>query len=222
MPERAIQSPSPNAAEADQDGLLLARVQSELAKGFEALSVVEHGVSVFGSARTPANHREYQLARSVASRLGREGFAVITGGGAGIMEAANRGARDVGALSVGLMIELPVPEQVNAYLDLPLRFHYFFTRKLMFVRYASAFVIFPGGFGTLDELFELAALVETGKVRAPPIVLVSREYWRPMLGWLRSFLLETGKISREDLDLFALADDEDEVAAAIAAASGRT
>jgi hypothetical protein len=189
--------------------------------GFELLAPVERGVSVFGSARTPPGDPDYSLARSVSARLGREGFAIITGGGAGIMEAANRGARDAGALSVGLIIELPVEEQVNSYLDLPLRFHYFFTRKLMFVRYASAFVIFPGGFGTLDETFELAALVQTGKVTVPPIVLVGREYWNSMLGWLRESVLEGGKIGPHDLELFVLADDEDEVSTAVAAASGR-
>ncbi len=214
-------SPRAQAAEADHNGLLLARVQAELAAGFEQLENVGRGVSVFGSARTPETDPDYQLARSVAGRLGREGFAIITGGGPGIMEAANRGARDAGALSVGLVIERLFDENVNAYLDLPVRFHYFFTRKLMFVRYASAFVIFPGGFGTLDELFELAALVQTGKVRVPPIVLVDRKYWQPMLGWLRESVLDGGKISEQELGLFALADDEDEVSAAVATASGR-
>jgi uncharacterized protein (TIGR00730 family) len=221
MKNRSIQSPSPQAAEADENDLLLARVHAELSAGFEQLAVVERGVSVFGSARTPAGDAEYELARSVSSRLGREGFAIITGGGGGIMEAANRGARDAGALSVGLMTEQPGAEGVNAFLDLPLRFHYFFTRKLMFVRYASAFVIFPGGFGTLDELFELAALVQRRRIMVPPIVLVSREYWRPLLAWLRDSTLDGGKISPQDLGLFALADDEGEVSAAVAAASGR-
>lgn len=221
MRERAIQSTSLRTAEADHDGLLLARVHAELSAGFERLAVVRRGVSVFGSARTPEADPDYRLARAVGARLGRDGFAIITGGGPGIMEAANRGARDAGALSVGLMIELPVQERVNAYLDLPLRFHYFFTRKLMFVRYASAFVIFPGGFGTLDELFELAALVQTGKVIAPPIVLVGRAYWRPLIGWLRDTVLGAGKISSGDLDLFALAEGEDEVSAAVRAAAGR-
>jgi hypothetical protein len=221
MHERAVQSPSPQAAEADPNELLLARVQAELAGGFERLAIVERGASVFGSARTPRGAPEYELARSVSARLGREGFAIITGAGPGIMEAANRGARDAGALSVGLEIELLDEERVNPYLDLRLRFHYFFTRKLMFVRYASAFVIFPGGFGTLDELFELARLVQTGKARVPPIVLVDRGYWRPMLGWLRESVLGAGNISSHDLKLFALADDPDEVAAAVAKASGR-
>jgi uncharacterized protein (TIGR00730 family) len=221
MERRAVQSPSPGSAEADQNELLLARVQAELKAGFEALGRVEHGVSVFGSARTQPGDPEYELARAVAARLGGQGFAIITGGGKGIMEAANRGARDASALSIGLVIELPVEERINSYLDVPLRFHYFFTRKLMFVRYASAFVIFPGGLGTLDEVFELAALVQTGKVRAPPIVLVDRAYWRPLIDWLRDTVERTGKISSGDLGLFAFADTEEEIVACVSDAAGR-
>ena len=197
------------------DALLTTRIQSELDSGFRKLAGVKRGVSVFGSARVSPADRDYQLARAVAARLGRDGYAVITGGGSGVMEAANRGARDVGALSVGL----PIAERLNRYLDVSLRFHYFLARKLMFVRYASAFVFFPGGFGTLDELFELAALAQSGSIGPASIVLIRREYWEPLFGWLRAGVLAAGNISRTDLDLFAFADDEDEAAACVATAS---
>ena len=199
------------------DGSLLAdRIQAELVSGFQQLATVERAVSVFGSARVRPDDPDYQLARSVAGRLGREGFAIITGGGSGIMEAANRGARDAGAQSVGL----PIAERLNPYLDLALRFHYFFARKLMFVRYASAFVIFPGGFGTLDELFELAALAQSGKVRVPSIVLIRRAYWEPLFEWLKTTVLAAENIWTADLDLFAFAEDEDEAEACVKRASG--
>jgi len=197
------------------DALLAQRIRSELESGFQKLAGVERAVSVFGSARAGPADPDYQLARSVARRLGQMDFAIITGGGSGIMEAANRGARDVGALSVGL----PITERLNPYLDLPLRFHYFFARKLMFARYASAFVIFPGGFGTLDELFELAALAQSGRVGVPSIVLMRRDYWEPLFEWLRGRVLPAGNISTADLELFAFADDEDEAAACVSRAS---
>lgn len=171
---------------------------------------------MFGSARVVPGDADYQLARSVAGRLGRDGFAIITGGGSGVMEAANRGAREAGAQSVGLAIA----ERLNPYLDLTLRFHYFFARKLMFVRYASAFVIFPGGFGTLDELFELAALAQSGKVRVPSIVLMRRAYWDPLFEWLRTSVLAAENISPADMELFAFAEDEDQAAACVERASG--
>jgi hypothetical protein len=208
----------PAGAHADpgDDALLAERVEAEIAAGFRQLAGVERGISVFGSARARPGDPDYELARQVAARLGREGFAIITGGGPGIMEAANRGARDVGALSVGL----PITERLNAYLDLSLRFRHFFTRKLMFVRYASAFVIFPGGFGTLDELFELASLAQSGKLSARSIVLVRRAYWEPLFEWLRGSVLAAGNISAADLELFSFADAEDEVAASVATSRG--
>jgi hypothetical protein len=196
-------------------------MRAELAEGFAALSGLERGVSVFGSARTSPEDPDYRLARAVARRLGRDGFAIITGGGPGIMEAANRGARDAAALSVGLPIEMPFQEKVNDYLDIPLRFHYFFTRKVMFLRYAAAYVIFPGGFGTLDELFELAALIRTHKVHSPPVVLVRRSYWEPLVAWLRDTVQAQGKISSAELDLLAFADDEREVCERVTSAAGR-
>jgi uncharacterized protein (TIGR00730 family) len=217
--EHAFSIPAPGRpADRGHDAALAARVQAELISGFQELAGVERGISVFGSTVTAPEDDDYQLARSVAARLGREGFAIITGGGPGIMEAANRGAKDAGALSIGLLID-PQTRRPHPYLDLPLRFRYFFTRKLMFVRYATAFVIFPGGFGTLDELFELAALAQTGKVRMPSIVLIRRAYWEPLFDWLRDSVLAEGKISPVDLELFSLADDEGEVAACVAAAA---
>lgn len=221
--EAMLQIPAPGiSASAEGDGVLLARVQSELREGFRALADLQRGISVFGSARTPPGDSDYELARACAAQLGRAGYAIVTGAGAGIMEAANRGARDVDALSVGLAIELPSEEPTNPYVDVVLRFHYFFTRKVMFVRYAAAFLVFPGGLGTLDELLELAALMQTSKVRSAPVVLVRRAYWEPLIEWLRGTVLAEGKISAADLDLLAFADDGDEVVALLDQASGRT
>jgi uncharacterized protein (TIGR00730 family) len=203
------------------DPMRIRRMRHELEMGFEALADVEHGVTIFGSARTHPDDPEYQHALDVARRLGRAGYAIITGGGSGIMAAANEGARDVGALSVGLAIDLPFDEPENPYIDRPLRFHYFFTRKVMFVRYASAFVVFPGGFGTLDELFEALTLIQTRKIRGFPLVLVGSDYWTPLLGWLRTHVLGGGKISATDLDLVAVADDADEIVRIVTEASER-
>jgi uncharacterized protein (TIGR00730 family) len=196
---------------AADDAFRVGRIADELAAGFDALADVERAVSVFGSARTPPRDPDYELARAIAARLGGDGVAIITGGGPGIMEAANLGAREAGALSIGLTIDLPDVEHVNPYLDVPVHFHYFFARKVMFVRYASAFVVFPGGLGTLDELFELVTLIQTHKIRSPPVVLANRSYWEPLLAWLRETVLTGGKISPSDLDLLVLADDADEV-----------
>src|SRR3954471_2410829 len=159
------------------DAQRLLRIQDELRLGFENLGQIGKAVSVFGSARTPRDHPSYRQARELARRLGEEGFSIITGGGPGIMEAANRGAREAGVPSVGLGIELPHEQGMNEYVDLALNFHYFFTRKVMFVRYASGFVVYPGGFGTLDEMFEAATLRQTEKIRYFPIVLVDQGYW---------------------------------------------
>jgi uncharacterized protein (TIGR00730 family) len=216
----AVPTPSPTVT-VPGDEVLIAEVRDELRMGFGALAAMERGVSVFGSARTPSEDPDYELARALAARLGRDGFAIITGGGAGIMEAANRGARDADAPSIGLSIALPLGERMNRYVGLPLRFQHVFTRKVMFVRYASAFLVFPGGFGTLDEVFELAALMQTGKLSSSPVVLVRRAYWEPLLGWLRDCALPAGKISRSDLDLLALADDEDEICELVGAAARR-
>jgi uncharacterized protein (TIGR00730 family) len=199
----------------------IARVERELEIGFDALAHVGAAASFFGSARTRRDQEDYLLARQVARTLGEAGFAVITGGGPGVMEAANRGAREAGALSIGLNIELPVEEGMNPYVDLGLTFHYFFTRKVMFVRYASGFVVLPGGFGTLDELFESLTLIQTGKIRNFPVVLLGRGYWGDLLDWLRERMLGEGKVSPEDVELLSVTDDPAEVLAAFATAAVR-
>jgi len=203
----------------EADEFRVARMRAEVEAGFEALADVERAVSVFGSARTPAADPDYELARAFAARLAQEGVAVITGGGPGIMEAASRGAQESGGLSIGLTIDLPdLDEAPNAYIDLPVHFHYFFARKIMFVRYASAFVVFPGGLGTFDEVFELVTLIQTRKIRSPPVVLVNHAYWAPLLDWLRGTVLAGGKISESDLNLLYVADDVEDIYEHIASA----
>ena len=197
----------------------VARMRDELDMGFDALRDLGPAVSLFGSARTPPGDPGYALARETARRLGEAGFAIITGAGSGAMEAANRGARDAGVTSVGLNIELPFEQGVNPHVDLPLTFHYFFTRKVMFVRYAGAFVAFPGGFGTMDELFEALTLVQTGKVDPFPIVLMGERHWSGLLSWLRAELADYGRISPGDLDLLSVTDDPEECVALVAAAA---
>jgi uncharacterized protein (TIGR00730 family) len=206
------------------DAERIARIAEEMEYGFLALADIGRAVSVFGSARTSVADPDYERARVVAGALAAEGFAVITGGGPGLMEAANRGAKEGGGLSIGLNIELPHEQGLNPYVDLGLRFHYFFVRKLMFVRYASAFVVLPGGLGTLDELFEALTLIQTGKIRHFPVILYGREYWRGLLEWTRDTVLERGNISPGDLALLTLVDEPNEVCeivGAAAAAQGR-
>jgi len=203
----------------ERDELRTARMRAELANGFSTLAGITLGVTVFGSARTSEDDPDYELARSVAQRLGSSGYTIITGGGPGIMAAANRGARDVGALSVGLGIQLPSEESINPWTDIALEFHYFFTRKVMFARYADAYVIFPGGYGTLDELFEVCTLMQTGKIHSRPLILVRRSYWEPLLGWLRDTLCADGKISAADLDLIVVAEEVDEICSYVTAAT---
>ena len=193
------------------DAARLERIQDELETGFRALAHVGAAASFFGSARTPPDDPEYAQARETARLLGEAGMAVITGGGPGVMEAANRGARDAGATSIGLNIELPFEQGLNSYLDIGLEFHYFFARKIMFVRYASGFVVFPGGFGTLDELFESLTLIQTGKVTNFPVVLVGSDYWCDLIEWIRKRVLGEGKISPGDMDLLTVTDDPAEV-----------
>ena len=203
------------------DEVRLRRISEEIAGGFDAMATVGKAVSVFGSARTLPDDPQYVHARELARALGEAGFAIITGGGPGIMEAANRGARDAGALSVGLGIELPLEQGMNEYVDLGIEFHYFFARKVMFVRYASAFVVCPGGFGTLDELWEAATLVQTGKIRHFPIVLTDTAYWGGMVDWVRDKLCGEGKIATADLDLLRLTDSCAEIVEIVAAAEHR-
>jgi len=187
------------------------RIVHELEAGFSALRELGPAVTIFGSARTPADHPEYAQARDVARRLGDAGFAIITGGGPGVMEAANRGGRDAGVRSVGLNIELPFEQAPNAFQDIELHFHYFFTRKLMFVRYATAFVVFPGGYGTLDELFEALVLEQTDKIRDFPIVLVGTRFWGDLADWVRGRLVDDRLIAADDPQLLLITDDPDEI-----------
>lgn len=194
-----------------EDELRLERIQAEVDRGFDALRDVEDGVSIFGSARVAEGHPWYELCRDTAASLTAEGFTVITGGGPGLMEAANRGAAEAGGLSVGLNIELPQEQIVNPYVNRRLDFHYFFARKLMFVRYARAFVIFPGGFGTMDELFESITLIQTRRIELFPTILVDSAHWAPLLAWIDDDLDDNGLIARDDMKLLVTADTVEEV-----------
>ncbi|MFC7489654.1 MULTISPECIES: TIGR00730 family Rossman fold protein [unclassified Knoellia] len=193
------------------------RIQSEFVEGFGALAELGPAVSVFGSARTREDDPTYELGERVGSALVRAGYAVITGGGPGAMEAANKGACEAGGASVGLGIELPFETGLNRYVDLGVNFRYFFARKTMFVKYAQGFIVLPGGFGTLDELFEAITLVQTQKVTSFPIILMGTAYWQGLLDWLRSSALTAGTVSAKDLALITLTDDVDEAVAAIVA-----
>jgi uncharacterized protein (TIGR00730 family) len=189
------------------------RIQSEFVEGFGLLAELPRAVSVFGSARTPRDHPHYAAGVEIGAALARAGYAVITGGGPGAMEAANRGASEAGGLSVGLGIELPFEQELNEWVDVGISFRYFFVRKTMFVKYAQAFVILPGGFGTLDELFEALTLVQTRKVTRFPVILYGTEYWSGLVDWIRAAMVPQGTISDADLELFTVTDD---IAAAIA------
>lgn len=186
------------------------RIQSEFVEGFGLLAELPRAVTVFGSARIRSEDPVYELGQRLGAALARAGFAVITGGGPGVMEAVNRGAQEAGGLSVGLGIELPYEQRLNDWVDLGVSFRYFFVRKTMFVKYAEAFVILPGGLGTLDELFEALTLVQTGKVTRFPVVLVGSDYWSGLLGWLRSTVLAAGLIKEADLHMMSVTDDVDE------------
>ena len=186
------------------------RIQAEFVEGFGLLAELPKAVSVFGSARTRRDHPEYATGRALGSALARAGFAVITGGGPGAMEAVNRGASEAGGISVGLGIELPFEQRLNDWVDVGLNFRYFFARKTMFVKYAQAFVILPGGFGTLDELFEALTLVQTRKVTRFPVILFGTDYWAGLIAWIRTTLIPAGKVNPTDLDLLTCTDDVDE------------
>jgi uncharacterized protein (TIGR00730 family) len=205
------------AAFLDTDTWRALRILSEFVEGFEALARVGRAVTVFGSARTAEGSDGYELARGVGEALAKAGFAVITGGGPGVMEAANRGAHEAGGLSIGCNIELPLEQHLNPYVDLSVEFHYFFARKTMFVKYSDAFVIMPGGFGTLDELFEAITLIQTGKIRDFPVVLMGHAYWDGLLAWLRDVQVPAGAIDADDLDLLRVTDDVDEAVSIISA-----
>jgi uncharacterized protein (TIGR00730 family) len=197
------------------------RITSEFVEGFGLLAELPRAVTVFGSARTAATDPEYATARRLGAALAQAGYAVITGGGPGSMEAVNRGALEAGGLSVGLGIELPFEQRLNDWVDLGVSFRYFFVRKTMFVKYAQAFVILPGGFGTLDELFESLTLVQTGKVTRFPVVLVGSAYWGGLLDWLRGTVAASGRIAGADLDLIHVTDDVDEAVDVIRASHAR-
>lgn len=193
------------------------RIQSEFVTGFDALHELPPAVTVFGSARHPVGSPYYELGRTLGRKLVESQYAVITGGGPGVMESANRGAQEADGLSVGLGIELPKEQGINEYVDLGVNFRYFFARKTMFLKYSQAFVCLPGGFGTLDELFEVLCMVQTGKVTNYPIVLMGVDFWQPLVQWLTDRLVAEGMIAADDLELFLLTDSVDEAVAHIMA-----
>ncbi len=203
------------------DSERLERMRKEMGEGFAALSGIARGVALFGSARTLPDEPGYEQAREVARMLGEAGFAIVTGGGPGMMQAANQGAREAGAVSVGLNIELPFEQRFNPYVDIALRFHYFFTRKVMFVRYSCAFVVLPGGYGTMDELFEALTLIQTGKILHFPVVLLGNHYWNGLLDWLRATMVAEGKVSERDFELLQVADDAEHAVAIVERAARR-
>ncbi len=197
------------------------RIQAEFVEGFGALAELGAAVSVFGSARSGPHTEEYATAEQLGRALVRAGYAVITGGGPGVMEAANKGANEAGGISVGLGIELPFEQGINRYVDLGVNFRYFFARKTMFVKYAQGFVVLPGGFGTLDELFEALVLVQTQKVTSFPVILIGTAFWSGLIDWVRGTLVERGMIAAADVDLITVTDDVDEVVRIIADAETR-
>jgi uncharacterized protein (TIGR00730 family) len=213
LDEEIISADSAAIASTQSEEERLARIRQELAAGFELLGEIGPAVCVWGSARTAPDHPEYGLAREVCRRIAERGVAVITGGGPGTMEAANRGAQEGGATSIGLNIELPHEQSLNPHCDIGMEFHYFFTRKLMFVRYSQAMIVFPGGFGTLDELFEVLTLNQTGKAPDYPVVLAGSDYWDGLLDWVRERLLGEGRISASDYEIAEVADDPAEIVA---------
>lgn len=199
------------AAFTQTDPWRVLRITGEFVDGFDALAEVGPAVSIFGSARIGEDNPYYQAARETGFRLADAGFAVITGGGPGLMEAANRGASEAGGISVGCNIELPMEQGLNAYVNLPLHFHYFFVRKTMFVKYAEGFVIFPGGFGTLDELFEALTLIQTGKLGHFPVVLYGSPFWEGLLDWVHAAFIESALVAEHDLSLLTVTDDVEEI-----------
>src|SRR3954462_1511557 len=207
--EKLLERPQPSFLGSDPWRAL--RILGEFVEGFDAMARVGPAVTVFGSARTRPNDPVYETARAIGRGLAEAGFAVITGGGPGAMEAANRGCREGGSLSVGCNIELPHEQGMNPYVDLGVEFRYFFARKTMFVKYADGFVILPGGFGTMDELFEAITLIQTGKIRHFPVVLVGSDFFGGLLAWMKDRLLGQGMIAAEDLDLMVVTDDPAEV-----------
>jgi len=191
------------------------RIMSEFVDGFEVLSEIGKAVSIFGSSRSKPENKYYKLAEEIAYRLAKEGYAIITGGGPGIMEAGNKGAQRAKGKSIGLNIQIPMEQKPNEYADILLDFRYFFVRKVMFVKYAKAFVIMPGGYGTLDEFYEAINLIQTERIERFPVILFGKEYWEGMVKWLRGKVLESGNISPHDLNIFKYADTPQEVVAIV-------
>ncbi len=217
--ERLLSGPAGRAAFRETDTWRVLRIMGEFVEGFEELAGLGPAVTIFGSARVERDDPAYGQAVEMGRLLGEAGYAIITGGGPGIMEAGNRGAREAGATSVGLNIELPFEQHVNPYVDVEVDFRYFFVRKTMLVKYAQAFVIFPGGFGTMDELFEALTLIQTGKIRDFPIVLFGSDYWVGLIEWVRSAMIFEGKASDADLGLLSLTDSPAEARDLIIAAT---
>ncbi len=194
------------------DSWRMFRIMAEFVEGFDTLSGIKvPGVTIYGSARTPEDHHDYKLAREIARRLSEIGYGIITGGGPGIMEAGNRGATDAKGLSIGLNISLPHEQDSNAFINLPLEFRYFFVRKVMFLKYSMAFICMPGGFGSLDELFESITLIQTKKIKPFPIILVGSSFWGGLVDWLQEQVIANGKASEDDMLLFEVMDSADEV-----------
>jgi uncharacterized protein (TIGR00730 family) len=216
--EKLLQQPGPEVDFTRTDPWRVMRIMGEIIEGFDTLASVHKGVSIFGSARTHPDDPQYSAAQEVAQLLAESGFSIITGAGPGIMEAANKGARAGGGRSIGCNIELPFEQGSNPYVDTLVNFRYFFVRKTMFIKYSVAFIIFPGGFGTLDELFEALTLIQTGKIYQFPVILFGRRYWAGLLRWLQTRVLLERKISPGDMDLMLLTDDPAEAAAAVIAA----
>ncbi len=220
--EQLFETPHPERRRfTSTDPWRVLRITGEFVEGFDELADVYDAVSVFGSARSPSDDPMFQTATETCAALGKVGFTIVTGAGPGIMEAANKGARESGTLSIGLNIELPHEQGANPYLDRLVNFRYFFVRKTMLVKYSSAFIFFPGGFGTLDELFEALTLVQTGKIRDAPIVLVGRSYWKPLIDWMTESLAAQGKIAETDLELFDVVDEPADVVRIVVAARER-
>ncbi len=219
--QRLLDSRAPGNEWITADPWRVLRIQAEFVEGFGLLAEIGPAVSVFGSSRTAEDHPDYVLAREIGQLLAEAGYAVITGGGPGIMEAANRGAGEVGGTAVGLGIELPFEQKLNDYVDVGINFRYFFARKTMFVKYAHGFIVLPGGFGTLDELFEALTLVQTHKVTQFPVVLMRSGYWSGLLDWVRQELVGEHMVSPGDLDLLEVTDSPSDAVAIIAAADKR-
>lgn len=202
-----------------QDAWRLWRILAELVEGFDSLASIPPAVTFFGSARAREGDKTYKMARELASRLAEEGFSIMTGGGPGVMEAANRGARDANGLSIGLNIEIPFEQKANPFIDKLISFRYFFVRKVMFIKYSVAFAILPGGFGTMDELFEALTLIQTHKIKPFPVFMIGRSYWSGLNDWVENHMLKEGKISPEDLSILHVVDSLEEVVQGINRAS---